>query len=763
MLRNLRWRMTAMMLGLSVGPLLLTGIVLLLRSFDVQHQQAIELEREVAHHIADQLDTFIKTHEAELRARGDIPGIQNLDTVEQQHLISTLLNAPGSYETLLLLDATGQEYAHISHRYVVTPDDYRDWSGMPEFTIPATRNETYYGPIWFEPAIGEPLITLAVPFIDRATGELECVLVVDLRFKAVWGLIADFQAHSGEDVYVVNADGQVVAHRNPSVVLAETRFEVPEDAGSHRGLHNDRVILASHTVPIGTQTLTVVAERRETEALALAYDLQAIVIVTLAAVFVLTSATGLWAVRQITRPIQQLAATAQAISAGDLSRRSTISRQDEIGHLAKAFDSMTVQLQQTLKDREQHIAEQERTAHALRDSEARYRGLFEDSPISLWEEDFSAVKTYIDALHAEGITDCAAYFDAHPDSLAHCARLIRVVSVNQSTLNLLRMDARTAFDTGLEVLFDRNALDIFRQQLCALTSGETHFKAETTQRTMTGDIIEIELNLAIAPGYEDTWERVLVSIIDITERKLVEQRRLDLAVEHERVEILQRVLTDASHDLRTPLTTIKTHLYLLEHLTDPDKLHRTMRILDTQVRRLEQLLNDMLSAARAQRGREPIRQIVHIDTLIQQIIAENSASMARKHQTLDYTHVPDTPVLWADAERLQHAIGSVIVNALHFSPPGGAVTVRVAHDDTHVTIDVQDSGTGISEDVLPHIFEPFFRGDEARSSETGGAGLGLTIAKHIIEAHSGTIEVQSTTGEGTVFRIMLPTHSRTDT
>ncbi len=757
MLRNLRGRMTAIMLGLSVGPLLLTSILLIWRSFDVQHQQAIELEREVAHHIADQLDTFIQARENELYAFSLISNLQQLDAEKQKNVLSALLNAQGSYETLVLLDATGQEYAHVSRRYIVTADDFRDWSDDAAFTVSATLREPYYSLLWFEPTIGEPLITLSIPFIDWLSGDLCCVLVAELRFKIAWGLIAAFQTHSGEDVYVVDADGYVVAHRNPSVVLSETQFKVPDQAGSQRGLHGDRVILASHTVQIGTQTLTVIAERREEEALALAYDLQLIMMVTLAAVFIFTAGIGLWAVRQITRPIQQLAATAQAISAGDLSRRSAISRTDEIGHLAEAFDSMTLRLQRMLEEREQRIIEQERTAHALRDSEARYRGLFENSPISLWEEDFSAVKQYLDALREDEVTDCDAYFDAHPEALAHCAQLVKIVSVNQTTLDLLHADSIHVFEAGLDAIFNAGALAVFRQELCAFVAGETRFQGEIVQRTFTGDTIDVEMNLVIAPGHEKTWSKVLVSVIDITERKLVEQRRLELAVELKRVEVLQRVINDASHDLRTPLTTIKTHLYLLEHLTDQDKLRRTMTILDTQVKRLEQLLNDILAAARAQRTSDPVRQSVHIDMLIQQIIAEHKSDITRKQQTLDFTSAPDMPPLHADAVRLRHAIGNVIVNALHFSPAGGTVAIRVTHDEAHITINVQDTGEGISDDVLPHIFEPFYRGDKARSSHTGGAGLGLTIAKHIIKAHGGTIVVESTPGEGSLFCIVLPT------
>lgn len=170
------------------------------------------------------------------------------------------------------------------------------------------------------------------------------------------------------------------------------------------------------------------------------------------------------------------------------------------------------------------ITERKRSEDALRESEARYRSLFEDSPISLWEEDFSEVKEYLDGLRETGIMNLHTYFDRNPDELTKCGSLIKVTNVNEATLRLYEAASKDEIIGSLHEVLDEESHDVFKDELVALIEGANQYEAEIAQRTMAGNKILVHLRLTVAPGSEDSWDKVFVSVIDITERKQLEAR-----------------------------------------------------------------------------------------------------------------------------------------------------------------------------------------------------------------------------------------------
>src|SRR6185503_1881819 len=162
-----------------------------------------------------------------------------------------------------------------------------------------------------------------------------------------------------------------------------------------------------------------------------------------------------------------------------------------------------------------------RTAE-LSSSEARFRGLFEHAPVSIWEEDFSAARQYIDDLRAAGIVDFAAYFDAHPEAVAECARQVKIIDVNRATLEMYQAESKAQLLADLSKVLGPESLVPFMGQLLALERGETSFESETINYTLRGDRRVIFLRLTVAPGCEDTWDRVYVGISDITKRRQAE-------------------------------------------------------------------------------------------------------------------------------------------------------------------------------------------------------------------------------------------------
>jgi PAS domain S-box-containing protein len=159
----------------------------------------------------------------------------------------------------------------------------------------------------------------------------------------------------------------------------------------------------------------------------------------------------------------------------------------------------------------------------LVESETRYRGLFEDSPISLWEEDFTAVKVYIDQLKDSGVTDFRTYFKNHPETVQECATRVNIIEVNRATLEMLQADSKAVLLDNLPQVFTEESFQVFQEEIIALAEGKTVFESEATHRTLQGQPIDINLRLSIHPNYEDTWAKVFISLTNITKRKQAEK------------------------------------------------------------------------------------------------------------------------------------------------------------------------------------------------------------------------------------------------
>jgi len=160
---------------------------------------------------------------------------------------------------------------------------------------------------------------------------------------------------------------------------------------------------------------------------------------------------------------------------------------------------------------------------ALQRSERRFRDLFEDSPISLWEEDLTLLKGFFNELKASGVTDFRRHFDAHPEDLARCSSLVDVVDVNNATLEMLGASSREELLGNLDRVLTESAMAAFAEEMVLLASGGHEYRGEITHRTFQGDIIWVAVHFAVPPEYRETLSRVIVSLIDVTPRKRAEQ------------------------------------------------------------------------------------------------------------------------------------------------------------------------------------------------------------------------------------------------
>lgn len=224
-----------------------------------------------------------------------------------------------------------------------------------------------------------------------------------------------------------------------------------------------------------------------------------------------------------------------------------------------------------------------------------------------------------------------------------------------------------------------------------------------------------------------------------------------------RNEAQARFIADASHELATPVAGIRGYVNILRAwgAEDPALREEAVSAIDRESRRMARLCSDLLSVIRNEEVQEYRQVRYDINAICREVLA--NAATRYMDKNLDFSG-PDEGPLWlhGDPDRIEEALGILVDNAGKYTPTGGRVAVMTHRRRDRVIVEVSDTGVGIPEEDLPNVFDRFYRSDASRSKETGGFGLGLAIAKHIVDASGGSITVRSALGHGTTFSMTLP-------
>ncbi|MCX7682262.1 MAG: PAS domain S-box protein [Anaerolineae bacterium] len=282
------------------------------------------------------------------------------------------------------------------------------------------------------------------------------------------------------------------------------------------------------------------------------------------------------------------------------------------------------------------------------------------------------------------------------------------------------------------------------------------FQAETQAETVL-ELSGLDLQLKVAPVTEPGLEEVtaVIAVHDVTYLRALDRMKA-------------RFVSNVSHELRTPITTIKLYATLLQQTTPQSG--RWREYVDALVKEADhqaRLIEDILEISRLDAGRlEMHPRPTSLNELAEQVVADRMVLAQQRHHRLEYRPWPESPVVLVDPERMVQVVSNLLENAIRYTPEGGTITVTTSMEEAEGrlwgTVTVADTGIGIPEDELPHIFERFFRGAEVRAMQISGTGLGLSIVKEIVEFHGGKVTVKSRVGEGSVFTVWLPMLSAAD-
>lgn len=266
-----------------------------------------------------------------------------------------------------------------------------------------------------------------------------------------------------------------------------------------------------------------------------------------------------------------------------------------------------------------------------------------------------------------------------------------------------------------------------------------------------GQIVSFEIprrkmfiQCAALPLYEDSKKFYLLLFRDLTHLQRLETVRKDF-------------VSNISHELRTPLASLKalTETLLSGAMEDPQASRRFIERIEMEIEAMSRMVQDLLELSRIESGKAAFRfEPTMPNEIIYNVVARVSHQVERKALSLEIDCPEDLPLVLVDPPHIEQVLNNLLDNAIKFTPSGGKITLTARKLGDTVVFSLRDTGIGIPADDLPRIFERFYKSDKARSSS--GVGLGLAIARHIVEAHQGEIHVESKEGHGSTFAFSVP-------
>jgi len=388
----------------------------------------------------------------------------------------------------------------------------------------------------------------------------------------------------------------------------------------------------------------------------------------------------------------------------------------------------------------------------LKISQTKFRNMFENADISIWNEDMSHLKLALDQLRTTGVDDLKQFLIDHPNKVLEFAALIKVNHVNKATLDMFKAHTTKDFISRIPQSFGPGANEVFAKELCAIWNGEKAFRSETSFITQEGKHIDAILSFYI-PVSNEGFNSVSVSIVDITLQKQVEKEIL----KSKKLESVGLLAGGIAHDFNNIMTGLFGNLELAKIKLSPD--HASYHHIQTANQALNTATNLTHQLLTFAKGGDPLFEIVNVKQII-----EDSLKLSLSGSNISSVLLlqDDLWMISADKGQLSQVIINLLINADHAMSERGSLTIEANNIEKYSTniasnlsgkficIKISDDGEGISQEALKHIFDPYF------TTKQFGSGLGLATAHSIVAKHNGTISVESERGKGTTFSLYFP-------
>lgn len=469
----------------------------------------------------------------------------------------------------------------------------------------------------------------------------------------------------------------------------------------------------------------------------------------------LTSAFLFWVFQSlVTRHLLALAEYAKRVTADlytlplSLDRPKTKkNREDEFDEVVSAINDLRDQLTNTIAE--------------VQESERRFRRIFENSEVSIWYEDMSALDRALAELRNEGVIDLRTYLSENPSLIAAFAKMVKVLYVNPATLVLFKATAEDDFYNDIQNAFGPGSQRVFVEELCAIWEGRKAFRSEATLMTYEGEPIDVIISFLI-PETASDFQSVPVSFVDISDRKQAERARHMALADAERAnQAKSEFLATMSHEFRTPLNAILGFSEMIRAQyfgpLGSDSYREYADDIHDSGEHMLALINDLLDISAIEAGKRVFnKEPLELDALLENCVKKIESGA--KGAGVDVAMVLRKPglIIQGDRRSITQIIYNLLSNAVKFTPEGGSVRVTTSQNDVVTELVVEDTGIGIPEDKLATITEPFSQLNSDPHLAQHGTGLGLSIVKSLVEAHGGDLEITSVVDKGTRVIVRLP-------
>jgi C4-dicarboxylate-specific signal transduction histidine kinase len=392
---------------------------------------------------------------------------------------------------------------------------------------------------------------------------------------------------------------------------------------------------------------------------------------------------------------------------------------------------------------------------ALKESEARYRSIFDRTRVALWERDYSKLRSYLMDVRAQGITDIKAHARANPAVVDHCVDLISVVAANEAAREMLGPESSAV---GIRPRSTIPRQEKFLDVLQAIMDGERVFEDKVEVRSDNGEDKLVLLSISF-PEDPAAFSRVVVSMVDITQREMALKALAEAQAEltkASKAATVGAMSASLAHELNQPLgANVVNSQTLLRWLDrDPPDLAAVRRSAERMIRdsqRASEIIQNTRSLLSPSSNK---LESVSLDRLVDETMALMEHELQRSGTTVLVDLKPHIPPVSTVKIELQQVLINLITNAIHAMDEAGSAEriIRITMerpDIEHVCIAVRDSGPGISEDAKDKLFAPFF------TTKATGMGMGLSICRSTLEARGGTLEGSNHPEGGAIFEMRL--------
>ncbi|MBI4300213.1 MAG: HAMP domain-containing protein [Chloroflexi bacterium] len=792
---SLRSVLTKKTLQKEIGLLVVLGLGVMFSLFSFLALQAVKRSSEIglrerllvaqmtADHVEQYLREDVDTFEG--AARSPLIDLSDGDLEPERRLLEGLKDRPRFFSSnFYLFDRTG------SVLLAYPPDPEAIGLNMLDFPHMQSTLETgrpQVSGVILDTTTRVPTVSLAVPLRDSAgrvigalggSAPISRATFTDVVKGLKIGKTGHTQLLDGNGIVMASTDpGDVLQkshHRDNLLLLIQRKKATVGTFESEEGLvgHDEIVAFA----PLSTVSWGVATQQDAAEAQVAGRQLSRNLLVLSLASLGVTLLVAFVVTKRVLAPIEVLTEATQRIAEGDLDREITSVRQDEIGVLSHAFDAMRVKLKESREEIARWNAELEiRVEDRTRElsclfeiSKALVSTIaLEDLPkvvvskiVEVLQPGLAAALFLRDERGGQLVMSYAQGFDATPLNglrleigegapgvvlQSHSARFCRSAFETMAAWNGLSWVNRGRYGQAIS--------DIFWQAQSAICV------PLIANEKAIGSLLLWTLHDAKPFQPEDVrLVQALADQVAISVEKARLGREAEEASALRQADALKsQFLSNVSHELRTPLGFIMGYVTTLlrqDARVDAKTRREFLEIIREESDKLAELIDSLLDMSRIESGRLHIeKEPVHLPRLTRRLVRKMEAGASRRFLV---EFPPGMPLVNADPRRIEQVLRNLLVNAVKYSPEGSNISVSGVVDGGIAIVKVSDEGRGIPESDLERVFERFYRVETTGSNGVGGAGLGLSICRGIMEAHGGRIWVESKLGQGSTFSFTLP-------